>query len=91
MSGTSESQDYNMRLAYIALLCGGIIGALSFGIRSGFGVFLPPIKAELGVGREIFAFSLALQNLIWGATQPFAGAIADRYGPFRASCGGAIV
>jgi MFS family permease len=91
MSGTSESQDYNMRLAYIALLCGGIIGALSFGIRSGFGVFLPPITAELGVGREVFAFSLALQNLIWGATQPFAGAIADRYGPFRAICGGAVV
>ena len=91
MSGASESQEYNMRLAYIALFCGGIIGALAFGIRSGFGVFLPPITAELGVGREVFAFSLAIQNLIWGATQPFAGAIADRYGPFRAICGGAIV
>ena len=90
MSATSGSQGYNMRLAYIALICGGIIGALSFGIRSGFGVFLPPITAEFGIGREIFAFSLAIQNLIWGATQPFAGAIADRYGPFRAICGGAI-
>ena len=90
MTATSGSQDYNMRLAYIALICGGIIGALSFGIRSGFGVFLPPITAEFGIGREVFAFSLAIQNLIWGATQPFAGAIADRYGPFRAICGGAI-
>jgi len=91
MSAASDRQDYNMRLAYIALFCGGVIGALSFGIRSGFGVFLPPITAELGVGREVFAFSLAIQNLLWGATQPFAGAISDRYGPFRAICGGALI
>ncbi len=90
MSQTTADNGVNMRLAYIALICGGIIGALSFGIRTGFGLFLEPITADLGTGREVFAFSLALQNLIWGATQPFVGALADRYGAYKAIMAGAV-
>ncbi|MFT0532800.1 MFS transporter [Castellaniella hirudinis] len=56
---------------------------LSLGIRHGFGLFLAPISTELGWGREVFAFALALQNLVWGLAQPFAGALADRVGAAR--------
>lgn len=76
---------------WIALFCGGLISALSFGVRSSFGLYLAPISAELGWGREVFALSMALQNLIWGVTSPIAGALADRYGPFRVIVGGAII
>jgi MFS family permease len=31
-------------------------------------------------GREVFAFAIALQNLLWGATQPVTGMLADKYG-----------
>ena len=31
-------------------------------------------------GRDVFAFALALQNLLWGIGQPLAGMIADRFG-----------
>ena len=37
----------------------------------------------MGWGREIFALAMAVQNIMWGITQPFAGAIADRYGSAR--------
>jgi MFS family permease len=80
-----------MRLAYLALIMGGAIAALAFGIRSGFGLYLGPISLEFGYGREVFALSLAIQNLVWGVTQPFAGAIADRYGPFKAIAIGAVI
>lgn len=53
---------------------------LSLGVRHGFGLFLSPMSEEFGWGREVFAFSLALQNLMWGISQPFAGALADRFG-----------
>lgn len=43
---------------------------------------------DLGWGRETFAFAIALQNLVWGLAQPFAGAIADRYGAGRVLAGG---
>ena len=80
----------DMRLAYFALAMGGAIALLSFGIRSGFGLYLGPISLELGQGRETFALALAMQNLVWGVTQPFAGALADRVGPFRSIALGAV-
>ncbi|HEY0289019.1 MAG TPA: MFS transporter [Pseudomonas sp.] len=57
-----------------------LILALSLGTRHGFGLFLPPMSAQFGWGREVFAFAIAFQNLIWGLAQPFAGALADRFG-----------
>ena len=57
-----------------------LILALSLGVRHGFGLFLAPMSAEFGWGREVFAFAIALQNLIWGLAQPFTGALADRFG-----------
>ncbi|WP_267401374.1 MFS transporter [Pseudomonas sp. GM_Psu_2] len=62
------------------LVGSAIILTLSLGIRHGFGLFLAPMSAQFGWGREIFSFAIAMQNLIWGIAQPFAGALADRYG-----------
>lgn len=90
-AGPDDMAEVNMRLAYLALIVGGIIAALAFGIRSGFGLYLGPISLEFGYGREVFALSLALQNLVWGVAQPFAGALADRYGPFVAIAIGAVL
>src|SRR6185436_8220950 len=42
-------------------------------------------------GRDVFSLALALQMLMWGVGQPFAGAIADRYGTARVLCGGAVL
>jgi len=56
---------------------------LSLGIRHAFGLFLTPMSFEFGWGREVYAFAIALQNLVWGLTQPFAGALADRFGARR--------
>jgi MFS family permease len=65
------------------LLGSALILALSLGIRHGFGLFLSPMSADFGWGREVFAFAIALQNLMWGLAQPFAGALADRFGAAR--------
>ncbi|MCZ4322219.1 MFS transporter [Pseudomonas anguilliseptica] len=73
------------------LLGASLVLALSLGIRHGFGLFLPPMSAEFGWGREVFAFAIALQNLIWGLTQPFTGALADRFGAKRTVIVGGIL
>lgn len=65
------------------LVCGGLLVTLSMGIRHGFGLFNLPITQAHGWNRETFAFALALQNLMWGASQPIAGALADKFGPVR--------
>ncbi len=56
---------------------------LIMGARQTFGLFLQPITSDLGWGRETFALSMAVQNLLWGLAQPFVGAVADRYGSGR--------
>ncbi len=73
------------------LLGSSLILALSLGVRHGFGLFLPPMSAEFGWGREVFAFAIALQNLIWGLAQPVTGALADRFGVARAVLVGGIL
>jgi len=56
---------------------------LSFGTRATFGLFLPPVSADLGWGREVFALAIAIQNIVVGAAQPFVSAYADRFGTGR--------
>lgn len=65
------------------LLCGGAIIMLSLGIRHGFGIFLRPMTIDLQWPRSTFAFAIALQNLVWGFSQPVVGMIADRFGAGR--------
>ena len=57
---------------------------IAVGMRHSFGLFLTPMTQDLqGVDRETFGFAIALQNLMWGLAQPFAGMIADRFGTAR--------
>ncbi|MBC7200843.1 MFS transporter [Stutzerimonas balearica] len=73
----------NWRTCGWLLLGASLILAISLGVRHGFGLFLAPMSAEFGWGRETFAFAIALQNLVWGLVQPFTGAAADRFGVAR--------
>ncbi|WP_325087684.1 MFS transporter [Acinetobacter johnsonii] len=62
------------------LIGSAIILALSLGVRHGFGLYLVPMSDEFGWGHNVFSLAIAMQNLIWGAAQPFTGALADKYG-----------
>ncbi|WP_027911334.1 MFS transporter [Pseudomonas sp. URMO17WK12:I4] len=73
------------------MLGASLILALSLGVRHGFGLFLSPMSADFGWGRGVFAFAIALQNLIWGIAQPFTGALADRFGAQRAIIVGGVL
>jgi MFS family permease len=78
------------RTPLVIIICGCIISLLSFGPRSALGFFLTPMSQANHWGREVFALALAIQNLMWGVGQPFAGGIADRFGTVRVLTGGAI-
>jgi MFS family permease len=79
------------RTPAVLIAVGCAIALIAFGPRSAIGQFLSPMSFDRGWGREAFSFAIAVQNLLWGATQPFAGAVADRFGPVRVLCGGAIL
>ena len=75
----------------MVLVCSGLVLTLAMGIRHGFGLFLQPMSGDLGWGRETFALAMAVQNLMWGVTQPFAGMLADRFGTARIVLIGAVL
>jgi MFS family permease len=66
----------------IVLAAGAVMGA-ALGIRHVQGLFLQPVTLDQGWSREVFGFTLALQNLVWGLAQPFTGMIADRFGSMK--------
>jgi len=76
------------RTPLVILLCGCLINLISFGPRSTFGFFLTPMTGANGWGRDTFALAMAIEMLLWGATQPFAGALADRFGAVWVLIGG---
>ena len=79
------------RTPLVILVCGCLIGMLTFGPRSTFGFFMQPMSREFSWGRDVFGLELAIQNLLWGIGQPIAGAIADRFGSLRVICFGAVM
>jgi predicted MFS family arabinose efflux permease len=70
----TRSQSVTIVAAASLLMC------LGMGMRQSFGLFMVPITGDLGLTVSDYTFALALQNMIWGVTQPFVGAIADRFG-----------
>ncbi len=66
----------------VLMFTAGIV-CVSMGIRHTFGLLLAPMSSEHHWGREVFSFAIAVQNLAWGASQPFAGLLADRWGAKR--------
>lgn len=69
--------------ALLIVFCASMVLLFSMGMRQSFGLFQSPISQAFGVGISAFSFSLALQNLLWGISQPFVGAIADKFGSGR--------
>jgi MFS family permease len=85
------ARSLTWRTPAVIILCGCLISLVGFGPRSAFGFFLTPMSAANGWGRDVFALAFALQNLLWGIGQPFAGAVADRFGMVRVLGAGALL
>ncbi|MEO8071576.1 MAG: MFS transporter, partial [Acidobacteriota bacterium] len=83
MTLPSSSRRTALSSIPVLIIVGCAISALNGGPRSTMGFFLTPMTSENGWGREVFALAIAIQNLSWGAAQPFVGMIADKFGPAR--------
>jgi MFS family permease len=91
ISTSSVSRTIGWRTPAFVVGCGCLIALLSFGPRSALGQFLTPLSLSGNWGRDVFSLAVAIQNLLWGVGQPFAGAVADRFGAIRVLCMGAIL
>src|SRR5215468_1024125 len=87
----AQRPSVGWRTPAVIAICGCLVSMVAFGPRSALGFFLTPLSQANGWGRDVFAIALAVQNLLWGAALPFAGAIADRLGASRVVIVGAIL
>lgn len=63
---------------------------VTMGSRQSLGLFVSPINTSTGLGITAISLALAIGQFAWGAVQPFAGAIADRYGAGRVLAAGIV-
>ncbi|ABD89274.1 MFS transporter [Rhodopseudomonas palustris] len=68
-----------------------ILLSLAMGMRQSFGLFQPSVIRDIGITSADFSLATALQNVVWGVTQPFVGMFADRYGTRYVMLGGVLI
>ncbi|QRM54832.1 MFS transporter [Sinorhizobium sp. BG8] len=82
-SSLSQRSASSPSMPWTIIAAGSIIAMLTFGPRSAMGFFQLPMLQDTGWDRTTFGLAMALQNLCWGLSQPFFGAIADKFGTWR--------
>ncbi|GBG03312.1 MFS transporter [Azospira sp. I13] len=72
------------------LAAAGIL-MVTMGARQSLGLFVSPLNTHTGLGITTISLALAVGQFTWGAIQPVAGAVADRYGSRAVLIGGLLV
>jgi predicted MFS family arabinose efflux permease len=64
---------------------------VTMGARQSLGLFVAPLNISTGLGIVTISFAMAINQFVWGAVQPFTGALADRYGAGRVLLAGVLI
>lgn len=76
----------------VAVLTGAsVMLTMSMGMRQSFGLFVAPVTQDIGISVADFTLAIAVQNFTWGLTQPFIGALADKFGCRTMTVSGALL
>lgn len=84
------SQNQSRSFWSVILLAAAVL-MVSMGSRQSQGLFVSPLNTSTGVGIVNISLAMAIGQFVWGAVQPIAGAVADRYGPGRVLATGMVL
>ena len=65
--------------------------SLAMGMRQSWGLFQPHVIRDVGITAADFSLAIAIQNIVWGTTQPFVGMLADRHGARPVALAGVVI
>lgn len=77
---TMQASQLSSYQKWSILIGASVMLSLSMGMRQSFGLFQPSILHDTQITSADFSLATAIQNIMWGITQPFVGMFADRYG-----------
>ncbi|MGA8756902.1 MAG: MFS transporter [Stellaceae bacterium] len=75
----------------LILIGAAVLLSLGMGLRQSLGLFLTPITRDLAITATSFTLAIAVQNIVWGASQAPIGALADRFGLRVTMLAGAVI
>ena len=79
-------------LPWLAIVaCAGALYAISMGTRQALALFIGPVNSHTAMGFASISLAFAIGQLVWGAAQPLAGALADRWGARRVMLAGGLM
>src|SRR5690349_2224362 len=84
-------RNLDSREIWLVTLAAAGIMVVTMGARQSLGLFVSPINSATGLGVATISLALAVGQFVWGAIQPVAGAVADRYGPGKVLVGGLVL
>jgi predicted MFS family arabinose efflux permease len=73
------------------LITAAAILMVTMGARQSIGLYVSPLNTATGLGIANISLALAIGQLVWGASQPFFGALADRIGPAPVVVAGGLI
>ncbi|HEX5464461.1 MAG TPA: MFS transporter, partial [Burkholderiales bacterium] len=79
------------RSSWALTLTAAAVLMVTMGARQSLGLFVSPLNTATGLGIVTISLAMAVGQFIWGAVQPIAGAVADRYGPGRVLAAGLVL
>ena len=80
------------RAQSLAILGGAaVMLSLAMGMRQSMGLLQPHVVRDLAITAADYSLAIAIQNMVWGVTQPFTGAVVDRYGARPVALFGVLV
>lgn len=74
------SATMNPRILWLIVLAAAFVLMLTMGMRMSLGLFMIPLVRETTISVSAFSFAMAVNQLMWGVSQPLTGALADRFG-----------
>jgi len=72
-------------------LAAAAILMITMGVRQSMGLLVSPLNNATGLNIVTISFALAVGQFAWGAVQPVAGAVADRFGAGPVLVGGVVL
>jgi len=79
------------RRQFALVAAASLVFAFIFGVRQTVALFIGPLNSATGLGLATISLAFACAQLMWGITQPIAGAVADKYGTGRVVAAGAVL
>jgi predicted MFS family arabinose efflux permease len=75
---------------FITLAAAAIL-MVTMGARQSLGLFVSPLNIATGLGIVTISLAMAVNQFVWGAAQPIAGALAERFGHGRVLAAGVVL